>query len=104
MTNRHFESSILCHANARSELNSFCCSHSYLKIYQRHIVNSVDQFEDCSRTNRWIEFTVYIARFVKLVTLFCFFHCFVLHYDNNCPGEKAVVLLPAWAAQWRLSS
>ena len=40
------------------------------KCDRRHIVYSLDQFVDCSRTNRRIEFGVYIARFNKLASFF----------------------------------
>ena len=40
------------------------------RIDRRHIVYSLDQFIDCSRINRRIEFSVYIARFNKLAVFF----------------------------------
>ena len=40
------------------------------KCDRRHVVYSVDQFVDCSRTNRRIEFGVYVARFNKLAVFF----------------------------------
>ena len=40
------------------------------KIDRRRVVYSLDQFVDCSRINRRIEFSVYIARFNKLAVFF----------------------------------
>ena len=40
------------------------------RIDRRHVVYSLDQFIDCSRINRRIEFSVYIARFNKLAVFF----------------------------------
>ena len=43
------------------------------KCDRKHIVYSLDQFVDCSRNNRRIEFSVYIARFNKLASFFAVF-------------------------------
>ena len=48
------------------------------RIDRRHIVYSLDQFIDCSRINRRIEFSVYIARFNKLAVFFSILFLIIL--------------------------